>query len=98
MSKGSYSKQYGQQQLQHNNSNNNNNKQTRHSCMGWSVVPAGGVAAAATAVHLRVSYVTRRKLPVVVVVVVVAVVVARVQRLMNTSHSDRQTDNAPKGV
>lgn len=66
--------------------------------MGWSVVPAGGVAAvavaaAATAVHLRVSYVTRRKPPVVVVVVV-----ARVQRLMNTSHSDRQTDNAPKGV
>lgn len=92
MSKGSYSKQYGQQQLQYNNSNNNN--QTRLSCMGWSVVPAGGVAAIATAVHLRVSYVTGRKLPVVVVVVVVA----RVQRLMNTSHSDRQTDNAPKGV
>lgn len=60
--------------------------------MGWSVVPAGGIAAAAaaTAVHLQVSYVTRTKLPVVVV--------ARVQRLMNTSHSDRQTDNAPKGV
>lgn len=67
--------------------------------MGWSVVPAGGVAAVdaaatETAVHLRVSYVTGRKLPVVVVVVVVA----RVQRLMNTSQSDRQTDNAPKGV
>lgn len=62
--------------------------------MGWSVVPAGGVAVAATAVHLRVSYVTGRNLPVVVVVVVVA----RVQRLMNTSQSDRQTDNAPKGV